>query len=68
VARSAALSRPSASAAATRSGRRTAVSARAWSRRQQRLALTAKHRPDLIAQARQAGRLTRADEDFLARL
>lgn len=39
----------------------------AW-RRQQRLALTARHRPDLIAQARQAGRLSRADEDFLARL
>jgi tRNA (guanine37-N1)-methyltransferase len=39
----------------------------AW-RRQQRLALTAKHRPDLIAAARQAGLLTRVDEDFLARL
>ena len=39
----------------------------AW-RRRQRLALTAKHRPDLIAQARRAGRLTRADEDFLAGL
>ena len=39
----------------------------AW-RRQQRLSLTAKHRPDLIAAARQAGRLTRADEEFLARL
>jgi len=39
----------------------------AW-RRQQRLAVTAKHRPDLIAAARQAGRLTRADEDFLAGL
>src|SRR5690349_20308766 len=34
----------------------------AW-RRQQRLALTAKHRPDLIAAARQTGRLSRADED-----
>ena len=33
-----------------------------------RLALTARHRPDLIAAARQAGRLTRADEDFLAGL
>ena len=33
-----------------------------------RLALTAKHRPDLIAAARQAGRLTRGDEEFLARL
>ncbi|HEY0823859.1 MAG TPA: tRNA (guanosine(37)-N1)-methyltransferase TrmD [Ramlibacter sp.] len=39
----------------------------AW-RRQQRLAVTAKHRPDLIAAARAAGRLTRADEDFLAGL
>ena len=39
----------------------------AW-RRQQRLALTAKHRPDLIASARAAGRLSRADEDFLRRL
>jgi tRNA (guanine37-N1)-methyltransferase len=39
----------------------------AW-RRQQRLAVTAKHRPDLIAAARAAGRLTRTDEDFLARL
>jgi tRNA (guanine37-N1)-methyltransferase len=37
-------------------------------RRQQRLALTARHRPDLIAAARQGGRLTRADEDFLAKL
>lgn len=39
----------------------------AW-RRQQRLALTAKHRPDLLEAARKAGHLTRADEDFLARL
>ncbi|NML46778.1 tRNA (guanosine(37)-N1)-methyltransferase TrmD [Ramlibacter sp. G-1-2-2] len=39
----------------------------AW-RRQQRLALTARERPDLIAAARQAGRLTRADEAFLAGL
>lgn len=39
----------------------------AW-RRQQRLAVTARHRPDLIASARQAGRLTRADEDFLRTL
>jgi tRNA (guanine37-N1)-methyltransferase len=39
----------------------------AW-RRQQSLALTARHRPDLIAAARQDGRLTRADEDFLAGL
>jgi tRNA (guanine37-N1)-methyltransferase len=39
----------------------------AW-RRRQRLALTASQRPDLIEQARKAGRLTRADEDFLAGL
>jgi len=39
----------------------------AW-RRQQRLALTARLRPDLIAAARAAGRLARADEDFLAKL
>jgi tRNA (guanine37-N1)-methyltransferase len=39
----------------------------AW-RRRQRLALTARHRPDLIAAARRAGRLSRADEDFLAGL
>ena len=39
----------------------------AW-RRQQRLATTARHRPDLIAAAREAGRLTRADEDFLSGL
>ncbi|GAB3777405.1 tRNA (guanosine(37)-N1)-methyltransferase TrmD [Ramlibacter monticola] len=39
----------------------------AW-RRQQRLAVTAKHRPDLIAAARQSGRLNRADEDFLRTL
>jgi tRNA (guanine37-N1)-methyltransferase len=39
----------------------------AW-RRQQRLALTAKHRPDLLSAARQAGRLTPADEQFLAGL
>lgn len=39
----------------------------AW-RRQQRLALTARHRPDLLAAARAAGRLTRADEEFLAGL
>jgi tRNA (guanine37-N1)-methyltransferase len=39
----------------------------AW-RRRQRLAVTARHRPDLIAAARQAGRLTRADEAFLATL
>jgi len=39
----------------------------AW-RRQQRLAITARHRPDLITAARDAGRLTRLDEDFLARL
>jgi tRNA (guanine37-N1)-methyltransferase len=39
----------------------------AW-RRQQRLAITARHRPDLIAAAREAGRLTRLDEAFLAGL
>jgi len=39
----------------------------AW-RRQQRLALTAKLRPELVEAARKAGRLTRADEDFLSRL
>jgi tRNA (guanine37-N1)-methyltransferase len=39
----------------------------AW-RRQQRLALTARQRPDLIAAARQAGRLGPADEEFLAKL
>ena len=39
----------------------------AW-RRQQRLQVTARHRPDLIVAARQAGRLTRLDEEFLAGL
>jgi tRNA (guanine37-N1)-methyltransferase len=39
----------------------------AW-RRQQRLELTARHRPDLLEAARAAGRLTRADETFLAAL
>jgi tRNA (guanine37-N1)-methyltransferase len=39
----------------------------AW-RRQQRLAMSARHRPDLIAAARAAGRLTAADEAFLAGL
>jgi tRNA (guanine37-N1)-methyltransferase len=39
----------------------------AW-RRRQRLAITAKHRPDLIAAARAAGRLSRLDEDFLRTL
>jgi tRNA (guanine37-N1)-methyltransferase len=39
----------------------------AW-RRRQRLVVTARHRPDLIAAARQAGRLTPADEAFLATL
>ncbi|MGV3572643.1 MAG: tRNA (guanosine(37)-N1)-methyltransferase TrmD [Ramlibacter sp.] len=39
----------------------------AW-RRRQRLALTAKHRPELVAAARAAGRLTAADEAFLATL
>ena len=37
-------------------------------RRDQRLVLTAQHRPDLIALARQAGRLVPADEAVLARL
>ncbi len=37
-------------------------------RREQRLALTARLRPELIAQARAAGRLSRADEAFLASL
>ena len=37
-------------------------------RRRQRLALTAKHRPDLIAAARAAGRLATADEEFLRTL
>jgi tRNA (guanine37-N1)-methyltransferase len=35
-------------------------------RREQRLGLTARHRPDLIAQARVAGRLSAQDEAFLA--
>jgi len=34
-------------------------------RRQQRLAVTARHRPDLLEQARQQGRITREDEAFL---
>lgn len=37
-------------------------------RREQSLALTARRRPDLIAAARAAGRLTTADEKFLANL
>jgi tRNA (guanine37-N1)-methyltransferase len=37
-------------------------------RREQRLALTARLRPELIAQARAAGRLSRQDETFLAAL
>ncbi|MFT4242432.1 MAG: tRNA (guanosine(37)-N1)-methyltransferase TrmD [Acidovorax sp.] len=37
-------------------------------RRDQRLALTARHRPDLIEAARGAGRLTPADEAALAKL
>lgn len=37
-------------------------------RREQRLALSARLRPDLIAQARQQGRLEPEDEAFLARL
>ena len=39
----------------------------AW-RRQQSLALTARRRPDLIAAARAAGRLSKADEQYLASL
>ena len=37
-------------------------------RRDQRLAITARHRPDLIEAARQAGRLAAADEAVLAKL
>ncbi|MDO8419653.1 MAG: tRNA (guanosine(37)-N1)-methyltransferase TrmD [Rubrivivax sp.] len=37
-------------------------------RREQALALTAQRRPDLIAAARAAGRLSRADDQFLVRL
>ncbi len=37
-------------------------------RREQRLALTARHRPELIDAARAAGRLSRADEAALARV
>ena len=37
-------------------------------RREQSLALTARRRPDLIAAARAAGRLSKADEKFLASL
>jgi tRNA (guanine37-N1)-methyltransferase len=37
-------------------------------RREQRLAATARLRPELIAAARQAGRLDRQDEGFLAGL
>ena len=37
-------------------------------RREQSLALTARHRPELIAQARAAGRLSPADEVFLKKL
>ncbi len=36
-------------------------------RRDQRLALSAQHRPDLVAQARTAGALSKADEAILAR-
>lgn len=39
----------------------------AW-RRRQRLAVTAKHRPDLLDAARAAGHLSRSDEAFLATL
>ena len=37
-------------------------------RREQRLSLTARHRPDLIVQARTAGRLSDQDEAFLSKL
>ena len=37
-------------------------------RRDQRLALTVRHRPDLIAAARADGRLSGADEQVLVRL
>jgi len=37
-------------------------------RREQSLALTAQHRPELIEQARAAGRLSQADETFLKKL
>jgi len=37
-------------------------------RRDRRLEITARHRPDLIAAARAAGRLTKVDEAFLAKL
>ena len=37
-------------------------------RREQRLALTARQRPELLAAARQAGRLDKADEAFLTAL
>ncbi|MFM2347598.1 MAG: tRNA ((37)-N1)-methyltransferase TrmD [Pseudomonadota bacterium] len=37
-------------------------------RREQQLAITARRRPDLIAQARAAGRLSRADELFLSKI
>lgn len=37
-------------------------------RREQSLALTARHRPELIEQARTAGRLTQPDEAFLKKL
>jgi len=43
------------------------VNIEAW-RRRQRLEITARHRPDLIAAARGAGRLTPDDETFLAKL
>ena len=37
-------------------------------RREQSLTLTARHRPELIEQARAAGRLSPADETFLKKL
>jgi tRNA (guanine37-N1)-methyltransferase len=37
-------------------------------RRERQLELTARRRPDLIAAARQAGRLSRADELYLSKI
>ena len=37
-------------------------------RREQSLTLSARHRPELLEQAREAGSLSRADEDFLKKL
>ncbi|MNR67134.1 tRNA (guanine-N(1)-)-methyltransferase [compost metagenome] len=37
-------------------------------RRDQSLEITARHRPDLLVQAREAGHLTRKDEAVLAKI